>query len=74
MKLSILYLVTLSLLMGSCKKECAKKLSPANQTTETLKTTPPNFIHPYFIKYKNYRNDLNSTYKNFVTNSYNKGC
>jgi hypothetical protein len=60
--------------MGSCKKECAKKLSPVNQTTESLKTTQPNFIHPYFIKYKNYRNDLNSTYKNFVTNSYNKGC
>lgn len=74
MKISIIYLVTLSLTIGSCKKECKNNLNPTTQPTKSLKTTQPNFIHPYFIKYKNYRNDLNSTYKNFIDQTYNKGC
>lgn len=74
MKLSILYLLTLTLVFGSCKKECKNNLSPTTQATESLKTTQPTFIHPYFIRYKSYRNDLNATYKNFVTHSNNNGC
>lgn len=74
MKISIIYLVALALTIGSCKKESKNNLNPTTQPTESLKTIQPNFIHPYFIKYKNYRNDLNSTYKNFIDQTYNKGC
>lgn len=70
MKTSIIYFVALAITIGSCKKN----LSPTTQPTESLKTIQPNFIHPYFIKYKNYRNDLNSTFKNHIDRTYNKGC
>lgn len=74
MRLSIFYLAAVALIIGSCKKEYKKNLAPTTQSAKFVKTTQPNFIHPYFIKYKRYRNDLNTTYKNFITRPNNNGC
>ena len=74
MKLSILYLVAAVLMIVSCKKECKPDLNKKNQTSESVKIIHNNYIHPYFVKYKTYRRDLNTSFKNFITQKNNQGC
>lgn len=74
MKTYIIFVLSASLFTLSCKKENANTIKPiVSSPTKNIKITNT-FKHPYYVRYAQYLDNLNSLYINHQNKKSQEGC
>ena len=74
MKPFILLISIASLFIISCKKESVNKIKPVIATPIKSNRIINTYKHPYYERYVNYRDNLNSLYINHQNKKNQEGC
>ncbi len=74
MKLFILTISATALLLMFCEKESVNTFKPINQKSISKGADSKLYTHPYYIRYKTYRKDLNTQFINYLKHVNDRGC
>ena len=74
MKLFILSISIIVLLLVHCKKESNKAFKKADDKPVVVKATSKQYLHPFYIRYKTYRKDLNTLFISHLNHVNYNGC
>lgn len=74
MKAFILGMCITLLSLMSCKKEAIIPYKQNNSKPTVVKSLQELPIHPFYVRYKIYRKDLNSSFMTHLKNKNSRGC